>query len=62
MSRDVDAGVLGRLDNRLAGEAKFGDRRLPALVVFGLADPDDRDPVLNCIFAHRHLAVAVLNR
>ena len=56
---DVDAGVLGGLDDRFAGEAKFGDRRLPAFVVLGFADPDDRDPVLNCVFAHRHLAVAV---
>ncbi len=58
---NVDAGVFGGLDDGFASQAKFRDRRLPALVVLGLADPDDRDLVLNCIFAHRHLTVAVLN-
>ena len=56
---NIDAGVFGGLDNRLASEAKFGNRRLPALIIFGFADPDDRDPIFDCIFAHRHLTVAV---
>ena len=36
----VDTGVVGGLDNRLAGEAEFRNRRLSALVVFSFAQTD----------------------
>src|SRR5581483_10706342 len=50
---DADAGVVGRPGNRFAGQQELRLRRLPALVVFGLADSGDRDLVLDAVFAHR---------
>ena len=52
MSRDSDSGVLRGFDDRLAGEPEFADRRLSALVVFGFADADDRDLILDGILTH----------
>ncbi len=54
----VDSGVVRGFDNRFAGEAEFADRRLSALVVFGLADADDRDPILDGILTHLSYASA----
>ena len=50
---DFNPGVLDRLQDRFAGELEFADRRLPALVVFGLAEAGYGDLVLDAVLAHR---------
>ena len=50
---DLDSGIRDRVENRLAGELEFADRRLAALVIFGLAEADNCDLVLDTVLAHR---------
>src|SRR5208282_20015 len=54
---DLYSGIVGGLENRLAAEDEFRHRRAAALVVGGLADPDDRDLVLDRVLAHRVLCL-----
>jgi hypothetical protein len=50
---DLNSGIRDRLENRLAGELEFADRRLTALVIFGLAEADNCDLVLDTVLTHR---------
>src|SRR5262249_43597937 len=48
----LDSRVLAGAENRFQREPKLADRCLPALVVLGLTETDDRDLVLDCIVTH----------